>query len=1259
MEVGRTLVPDKELTGDWSVMCPLKTPEEAHEAIEAFSEATVSPQNPKIAVVQAITHFEQHLPLISQPFVSACTGFGVAISGPPSTLRAMCESRFLAKFSTSEISSKVPSHAPHLFSDDNINSILSSTVTDRWEAQVSTMPTISSATGEFSWASDFESLLRAGVENMLTKPLRWDLLKQRLASITGSKRAAHVIIHHIAVSTDGVGWDTLRQDQPTPQLSSLNPTDSKPQREASIPSTSHFTARPDKSKIAVIGLSGRFPGAEDMPLFWDLLHEGRDVHKVVPPLHWNAETHVDPTGKIKNTSATPFGCWLDHPEVFDAKFFNISPREAPQIDPAQRLALLTAYEAIEQAGLVPGATPSTQKDRVGVFFGVTSNDWMETNSAQNIDAYFIPGGNRAFIPGRINYFFNFSGPSLSVDTACSSSLASMHMACNALWGGEIDTAIAGGTNVLTNPDFTAGLDRGHFLSRTGNCKTFDDGADGYCRGEGVVTVILKRLEDAIADKDPIQSVILGACTNHSAEAESITRPLVAAQKDIFRKVLDGAGVDPLDVGYVEMHGTGTQAGDAAEIQSVVEVFAPDNARGRRAVEQPLYVGSAKANIGHGEAASGVASLAKLLLMMKNNVIPPHCGIKTKINHTFPKNLKDRQVFIAKKPTPWKRPHEGVRKSFLNNFSAAGGNTAILLEDAPVDTIDEIHDHRSCHVVAVSAKCAASLQGNASALLLFLDKMRADELPCLSWTTTARRIHHRHRIMVYGESLEKIKAGFRRAIEAKEGASRPKSAPKVLFAFTGQGSAYPGMAKQLFEEIDSFRSDINRFDRIARSLGFPSFKHFFAVMGGDSSNHPTLISQLAIVCLEMALAQLWISWGIEPHSVVGHSLGEYAALNVAGVLSDSDTIYLVGKRAQLLQRHCRPETHAMLAIRANLEWVQSALKGKTLEVACVNSPEDVVISGGVEEIRDAQQLWAARGLKTTLLKIPYAFHSAQVDPILTEFEQAAGGVSFYAPTIPVLDSLHANHVRADGVFGPSYLSQHCRRSVDILGAIRAAQKNGIITDKSLVLEIGPQPIVSAMFKSTMPQVQALPSLRHNADTWEVIAKSISVLYNAGADVSWREYHRDFRSSQKVLQLPMYQWDLKPYWMQYVNDWSLRKGDPARLQPVPAQEATPAELTFPTLESTTIHKIVEETVHDGEGKIVVESDISRPDLNPMVQGHKVNGVPLCTPVRDLLVAFRLLEANSIAVVRVRGHCAFHWKIPPGSILAPDENPRRCCV
>lgn len=536
--------------------------------------------------------------------MSASSDSSVTISGPPSSLSRLRESPHLAKFQATPLPIKTPYHAPHIFGESDVISILSTTFPAFWTAYHAAIPAVSSANGDFIGANDFQSLLRAAVSDILIKPLRWDKINQRLQFIAGPTRGMPVVVHQIGISADSTIRAALKQggcDSPfiLDHSRSLDPPDLL---NSSI-SKLRFMAKgipydcpkagANRSKIAIVGFSGRFPDAENLESFWDLLYEGRDVHKVVPPQHWNAKTHVDPTGKRKNTSATPFGCWLNHPELFDAKFFNISPREAPQIDPAQRIALLTAYEAIEQAGIVPDATPSTQKDRVGVFYGVTSNDWMETNSAQNIDAYHIPGGNRAFIPGRINYYFNFSGPSFSVDTACSSSLASIHVACNALWRGEIDTAIAGGTNVLTNPDFTAGLDRGHFLSRTGNCKTFDDEADGYCRGEGIGTVILKRLEDAIFDGDPVRGVISGTYTNHSAEADSITRPFVGAQKDIFRKILSNAGVDPYDVGYVEMHGTGTQAGDGTEMQSVMDIFAPENTRQKRNHEQDLYIGSAK------------------------------------------------------------------------------------------------------------------------------------------------------------------------------------------------------------------------------------------------------------------------------------------------------------------------------------------------------------------------------------------------------------------------------------------------------------------------------------------------------------------------------------------------------------------------------------------------------------------------------------------------------------------------------------------
>jgi naphtho-gamma-pyrone polyketide synthase len=278
---------------------------------------------------------------------------------------------------------------------------------------------------------------------------------------------------------------------------------------------------PGKSKIAIIGYGGRFPDAASPEKLWeDVLRPGRDVHREIPGDRFDVDAHFDPTGRQKNTSRIRHGCFIEEPGLFDARFFNMSPREAANSDPGQRLAITTAYEALEMAGFIPDSTPFSQRNRVGIFYGMTSDDWREVNSGQDVDTYYIPGSNRALTPGRINYHFKFSGPSFSVDTACSSSFAAIHTACNSLWRNDCDIAIAGGTNVLTNPDCFAGLDRGHFLSSTGNCNTFDDSADGYCRADAVATVVLKRLEDAVADNDPIKAVIVGACTNHSAEADS-------------------------------------------------------------------------------------------------------------------------------------------------------------------------------------------------------------------------------------------------------------------------------------------------------------------------------------------------------------------------------------------------------------------------------------------------------------------------------------------------------------------------------------------------------------------------------------------------------------------------------------------------------------------------------------------------------------------------------------------------------------------
>jgi acyl transferase domain-containing protein len=509
---------------------------------------------------------------------------------------------------------------------------------------------------------------------MSTSKNAYELLKETLLEVLATKIDFSALCRTAAVEVRGAERELLAFGRHHALKEILSALELESSCDMLRPNPMPSGSRTGRSaKIAIVGFSGRFPSARDAELLWELLRDGRDVHRKIPGERFNVDVHFDPVGKRKNTMQTPYGCFVDEPGLFDPRFFNVSPREAAQMDPVQRLTLITAYEALEMAGFVPDRTPATQQYRVGTFYGQASDDWRETNSSQDIDTYFIPCGIRAFTPGRINYHFKLSGPSYSVDTACSSSCAAIQLACTSLSNGECDTAITGGANILTNPDIFTGLSRGHFLSETGQCKTFDNQADGYCRADGVASLILKRLEDAEADNDNIFGVILGSKTNHSAEAASITRPHHAAQAFLCRSVMEEAGVNPYDVEYVEMHGTGTQAGDYHEILSVSEVFAPRTSTPR---PSPLYVGTVKANVGHGEAAAGVTSLVKILKMWQHNAIPPHVGIKSGIlNQRFPEDLEARNLHIPLALTPWPRHKTGSpRLVFLNNFSAAGGNT---------------------------------------------------------------------------------------------------------------------------------------------------------------------------------------------------------------------------------------------------------------------------------------------------------------------------------------------------------------------------------------------------------------------------------------------------------------------------------------------------------------------------------------------------------------------------------------------------------
>ena len=430
-------------------------------------------------------------------------------------LQQMLQSDTLSSTRPTKLQVNAPYHAAHIYGRADIEAILAPCDQNILKSYSSKFPLLSSKTGEPLSGSSYGSLLRAVLNEVLIEQLRWDVVSRVCATTFCQPSDSRITIYPILASIASNLASKLSQATQSEVVVNNHCTVATYESLSLGPS-----GKPEQSKIAIVGYGGRFPNAENIESFWNMLHKGLDVHRKIPEDRFNVESHYDPTGRKKNTSKVQYGCFIENPGLFDARFFNMSPRESANADPGQRLAITTAYEALEMAGFVPNSTPSTQRNRVGIFYGMTSDDWREVNSGQDIDTYFIPGGNRAFTPGRINYHFKFSGPSFSVDTACSSSFAAINVACNSLWKGDCDTALAGGTNILTNPDNFAGLDRGHFLSPTGNCNTFDDGANGYCRADAVGTVVLKRLEDAEADNDPVFGVILGAHTNHSAEADS-------------------------------------------------------------------------------------------------------------------------------------------------------------------------------------------------------------------------------------------------------------------------------------------------------------------------------------------------------------------------------------------------------------------------------------------------------------------------------------------------------------------------------------------------------------------------------------------------------------------------------------------------------------------------------------------------------------------------------------------------------------------
>ncbi|HSG44978.1 MAG TPA: amino acid adenylation domain-containing protein, partial [Anaerolineales bacterium] len=862
-----------------------------------------------------------------------------------------------------------------------------------------------------------------------------------------------------------------------------------------------------KEPIAIIGMSCRFPQAPNPGAFWELLRNGVDAITEVPPDRWDVDAfHSETPDPGKMT--TRFGGFLDNVDLFDPAFFGISPREAARMDPQQRLLLEVSWEALENAFIPPQTLAGT---RTGVFIGISSYDYsrLQFDDPEMIDAYAGTGNAHSVAANRLSYVFDLRGPSMAIDTACSSSLVATHLACQSLRSGESDVALAGGVNLILTPELTITFSQARMLSPDGHCKTFDASADGYVRGEGCGVVVLKRLSDALRDGDNILAVIRGSAVNQDGRSNGLTAPNRLAQQDVIRYALADANVEPHQIGYVEAHGTATPLGDPIEINSLRAVL-DDDSKGR------VLVGSVKTNIGHLESAAGIAGLIKSVLAMQNESIPPHLHLK-EVNPYL--SLEDSRLEIGTYLRPWKR-RDVPRFAGVSSFGFGGTNAHIVLSDAPSLVPESEQDiERPRHLLTLSAKTESALYELAQ---LTSDHIENTEhaLADISFTANTGRSHLEHRLAIQASSKEELKDQLANITST----ITTHAKPKVAFLFTGQGSQYAGMGKQLYEAQPVFRDALDTCAKILNDiLDRPLLEILFS--GIDEINQTTY-TQPAIFAFEYALAQTWLSWGIEPHSLLGHSVGEYAAACIAGVFTLEDGLRLITERARLMGS--LPQNGTMAAAFADSTRVEKIIQPHLdkVSIAATNGPENTVISGEVSAVQAILDELTKLGISSKPLTVSHAFHSPLMDSILVDFESAAQRITYHSPRISLSSNLLGGILESDFTPDASYWRDHIRAEVKFAQGMQSLAN----LDIDIFIEIGPAPVLLEMGKGCLPGSNAiwLPSLRKQQGDWQNILDSLGKLYVQGADIDWVAFDEGY-NRQKV-SLPNYPFQRQRYWME---------------------------------------------------------------------------------------------------------------------------------
>lgn len=865
--------------------------------------------------------------------------------------------------------------------------------------------------------------------------------------------------------------------------------------------------------VAVIGVGCRFPGDIDGPeRLWDFLTEKKCAITAYPDRGFtNAGTFAESGGFLKDVAG------------FDNRFFDIPPDEALRMDPQQRLLLEVSWEALEHAGIIPA---SLRLSRTGVFVGVSSTDYVRLVSAsaqQKSTIWDNTGGSSSIIANRISYFLDIQGPSIVIDTACSSSLVAVHLACRSLSTWDCDIALVGGTNVLISPEPWGGFREAGILSQTGCCHAFDKSADGMVRGEGCGVIVLQRLSDARLEGRRILAILTGSAVNQDGKSNGIMAPNPSAQIGVLENACKSARVDPLEIGYVQAHGTGTSLGDRIEAHALGMVFGR-----KRPGSGPLMIGSIKPNIGHLEGAAGIAGLIKAVLMVERGSLLPSGGF-TEPNPAIP--FTELGLRVVDELQEWPVVAGRPRRAGVSSFGFGGTNAHVIVEEAGsvgADTVSGRADVGGSGggVVAwvISGKTASALAAQAGRLGRYVRARPALDVVDVGYSLVSTRSVFDHRAVVVGQTRDELLAGLAGVVAGRPEAGVVcgvgKPAGKTAFVFAGQGSQWLGMGSELYAAYPVFAEALDAVvDELDRHLRYPLRD---VIWGHDQDLlNTTEFAQPALFAVEVALYRLLMSWGVRPGLVLGHSVGELAAAHVAGALCLPDAAMLVAARGRLMQ--ALPAGGAMFAVQAREDEVAPML-GHDVSIAAVNGPASVVISGAHDAVSAIADRLRGQGRRVHRLAVSHAFHSALMEPMIAEFTAVAAELSVGLPTIPVISNVTGQLV-ADDFASADYWARHIRAVVRFGDSVRSAHCAGA----SRFIEVGPGGGLTSLIEASLAdaQIVSVPTLRKDRPEPVSVMTAAAQGFVSGMGLDWASVFSGYRP--KRVELPTYAFQHQKFWL----------------------------------------------------------------------------------------------------------------------------------